>query len=71
MNNLLPHHVQQRGPYERVTLILDLADTPCRRTIEVSNEQKCPSFNKHWWTSKECVLDENVTLEDWKAAVGR
>jgi hypothetical protein len=26
VNNLLPHHVQQHGPYERVTLILDLAD---------------------------------------------
>ena len=70
VNNLLPHHVQQHGPYERVTLILDLADTPCRRTIEVSDQQKCPGFKKRWWASKDCVLDEDVTLEEWRAAAG-
>lgn len=70
VNNLMTHRVQQYGPYERVTLILDLADKPCRRTIEVSDQQKCPTFQKRWWTSKACIVDEDVTLDEWMATVG-
>ena len=70
MNNLLPHRVRQCGPYERVTLILDLADAPCRKTIELGGPERCPSFQKRWWESKACIIDEDVDLAEWRAAVG-
>eukprot|EP00966_Prymnesium_polylepis_P128773 2978328-Prymnesium_polylepis.1 len=58
VNNKIKHRVQQTGPYERVTLVLDVAETPCARYVEVS--PSCAS-----WDDPRCVVDFDVTPEEW------
>ena len=60
VNNKVKHQVVQSGPYERVTLIIDVAEKPCARYVEVSDA--CTS-----WQDEACVLDDNVTAdESWR-----
>ena len=54
----MKHRVRREGPYERVTLIIDVAETACARTVEVS-----PSCSS--WQDPACLLDFNVTSAEW------
>jgi len=42
VNNRIPHRVTQTGPYERVTLIIDLLDGPVDATVDI--EPGCASW---------------------------
>ncbi|EOD09586.1 hypothetical protein EMIHUDRAFT_198112 [Emiliania huxleyi CCMP1516] len=42
VNNRIPHRVTQTGPYERVTLIVDLLDGPVDATVDI--EPGCASW---------------------------
>ena len=58
VNNRVKHRVLQTGPYERVSLVLDIAEKPCGRYVELS--PNCTS-----WDDPACVIDYDVTPEEW------
>lgn len=57
-NNRLKHRVEREGPHERVTMIIDVAERPCARTIEVG--PKCTG-----WEDPDCLLDLDVMPAEW------
>ena len=63
VNNKITHRVSQSGPYERVTLVLDVAEAPCKRYVEVS--RTCAS-----WDDPGCVTDFDVTPDEWLSRDG-
>lgn len=48
-------------------MIIDLADKPCKRTIEVGGPRDCPSFTQRWWEAKRCTKDQDVDLAEWRS----
>ena len=52
--------VSQSGPYERVTLIIDVAEQPCVRYVEIS--PRCTG-----WSDPLCVTDFEVDEDEWRA----
>jgi len=61
VNNKIRHQVRQSGPYERVTLIIDVAEQPCARYVEVSSA--CQG-----WEDPSCVSDFHVDPAEWRRA---
>ena len=62
VNNVLKHRVEQTGPHERVTVIVDLLDEPVDTTIEVT--PTCPS-----WFDTACYASANVSDAAFRGAV--
>ena len=54
VNNRMLHRVRQTGPYERVTLIVDLLDEDVDATIEIGT-QACRS-----WSDPNCFATPNA-----------
>ena len=50
--------VLRKGPHDRVTLIIDVAETPCVHTVEVA--EGCSG-----WTDLDCLSDFDVTHTEW------
>ena len=63
VNNKLRHKVTQSGPYERVTLLIDVAEQPCVRYVEVSPDCR-------GWDDAHCVSDFHVDPAEWRAGIG-
>ena len=62
VNNRIVHRVEQSGPFERVTLIVDLLEGPVDATVEV--KATCAS-----WFSVECYSVANVTPQAFRGDV--
>ena len=62
VNNLIAHRVAQTGPYERVTLILDLLDEPVDATVEI--RATCKS-----WFDSDCYTDGNVSHSEFRGGL--
>lgn len=60
VNNKLRHRVLQSGPYERVSVVIDVAELPCARYIEVA-----PTCRG--WHDPTCVSDFDVDEAEWRA----
>mmetsp|Transcript_75136 Transcript_75136/g.125265 ORF Transcript_75136/g.125265 Transcript_75136/m.125265 type:complete len:636 (+) Transcript_75136:2-1909(+) len=61
VNNKIKHQVIQSGPYERITLIIDVAEQPCERYVEIS--EGCRG-----WNDPNCVTDFDVNPDEWRGA---
>ena len=59
VNNVIKHRVEQTGPWERVTLIIDLLDQQVDRTLEINSG--CRS-----WFEAACYRSANVTESEWR-----
>jgi hypothetical protein len=59
VNNKIRHRVAQTGPYERVSLVIDVAERPCARYVEVS--AACTG-----WDDEECISDHHVDEREWR-----
>ena len=64
VNNALKHRVEQSGPYERVTVIVDLLEEPVDTTVEVA-----PTCRD--WFDAECYAHANVTDEAFRGSRSR
>jgi len=64
INNKLRHQVAQYGPYDRVTLIIDLLDEPVDKSFEVSSE--CAMWAH---VDRRCILNVNVTVPDLRGFI--
>jgi hypothetical protein len=61
VNNKLRHRVTQSGPYERVSLVIDVAEAPCARYVEVA-----PACRG--WQDPMCVSDFDVDEAEWRGS---
>jgi hypothetical protein len=59
VNNIIKHQVQQTGPFDRVTMIIDLMDKPCSKYLDVMPE--CVD-----WTSPGCYKQIEFSKAAWR-----
>ena len=63
VNNIIQHQVKQTGPFDRVTVIIDLMDKPCTRYLDVS--AACTD-----WTAAGCYRDVAFSAAAWRGDGG-
>ena len=59
VNNIIKHRVEQTGPWERVTLIIDLLEQRVDHTVEIRSG--CRS-----WFEAACYRSANVSEAEWR-----
>merc|ERR1740117_2010297 len=60
VNNLIRHRVTQAGPYDRVTLILDINEKPCTDRLDLAGPELCPALKQSWWKAPGCVIQRHA-----------